>query len=415
MNKKKHGAYLIIFFMLIALVSTHAFSGSRKKEKMGKETPAAETKSMKGVAEDGPVILTEDNRSERLRSLTHNWKTNWNRRTIEYYELLHGGPRRDGIPSIDDPKFVSPQEASEWLKDNEPVIYFEHDGDARIYPLQILIFHEIVNDVVGDLPVLITFCPLCNSAIVFDRRLDGEVYEFGTSGLLRNSDLVMYDRTTESLWQQLTGEAIVGDLTGEKLRFLPGTIVSFQSFREKAPGGKVLSRDTGFGRNYGSNPYVGYDSIDQSPFLFTGNLDGRLKPMERVVAVTLEGPNAETIDVAYPYSTLSEEGVINDTISGVSVVVFHEPGTSSAVNAASVAGGQDTGSTGVFNPYVNERKLTFKRRGKKTVDTRTGSHWNIYGQAVKGPLEGTQLESIVHADHFWFAWAAFKPDTIVYK
>jgi len=141
--------------------------------------------------------LTEDDRPSRIRSATANWNTNWNRHTIEYAELLSGGPPRDGIPSVDDPQFVSPDEAADWLAANEPVIALEINGDARAYPLQILIWHEIVNDTAGGVPVLITFCPLCNSAITFDRRLDGTVYEFGTSGLLRNSDLVMYDRTTE--------------------------------------------------------------------------------------------------------------------------------------------------------------------------------------------------------------------------
>ncbi len=152
----------------------------------------------KGISEK--TILTEDNRSGQLRSLTKSWNTNWNRRSIEYSELLHGGPPRDGIPSIDDPQFESAQESSGWLKINEPVIFIELNGDARSYPIQILIWHEIVNDVVGGVPVLVTFCPLCNAAIVFDRRINGDVYEFGTSGLLRNSDLVMYDRKTESLW-----------------------------------------------------------------------------------------------------------------------------------------------------------------------------------------------------------------------
>ena len=165
-------------------------------------------------SEGSDGILTEDDRSSRLQSATRGWNTNWNKHTIDYDELLSGGPPRDGIPSIDEPEFVSPDEAEEWLADNEPVIALEIDGDARAYPLQILTWHEIVNDTVGGVPVAVTFCPLCNSAITFDRRLDGEIYEFGTSGLLRNSDLVMYDRTTESLWQQFTGEAIVGDLVG---------------------------------------------------------------------------------------------------------------------------------------------------------------------------------------------------------
>jgi hypothetical protein len=365
--------------------------------------------------EEGDGILTEDDRPSRLRFATSSWGTNWNRHTIEYEELLSGGPPRDGIPSIDDPAFVSPGEASEWLAGNEPVIALEIDGEARAYPLQILTWHEIVNDRVGDVPVAVTFCPLCNSAIVFDRTLDGEVYEFGTSGLLRNSDLVMYDRTTESLWQQLTGEAVVGDLAGEQLAFLPSSLVSFDDFRAAFPDGVVLSRDTGFNRSYGLNPYAGYDTIGESPFLFSGPIDGRLAAMDRVVTVQLEDPSGETIDLAYPLGILSEAGVINHRQAGRDLVVFHVGGTSSALGASVIAQGQDVGATGVFDASLEGQMLTFRRDGGQIVDDQTGSTWNVLGQATGGPLAGQSLKPVIHGDHFWFAWAAFKPETIVYQ
>jgi hypothetical protein len=364
------------------------------------------------IAEQEVTILTEDNRSGRLRSATGSWATNWNKRTIEYDELLSGGPPRDGIASIDDPKFVSPSQAGEWLADNEPVISLEIDGQARAYPLQILTWHEIANDVVAGVPVAVTFCPLCNSAITFDRRLDGDVFEFGTSGLLRNSDLVMYDRTTESLWQQFTGEGIVGDLAGEQLTFLPSSLVSFADFREAYPEGEVLSRDTGFNRRYGQNPYVGYDTIGSSPFLFRGQIDGRLAAVERVVTVSLDDVG---VDVAYPLSALSEAGVINDVQGGRDLVVFHSDGTSSALGGQVIAQAEDVGATGVFDPNLDGQKLTFRSDGQAIVDEETGSTWNVLGQAIDGPLAGQQLEPIVHGDHFWFSWAAFKPDTIIYS
>lgn len=381
------------------------------------EVTQTEVEAAGPVAAREVTILTEDDRSPRLRSATSGWATNWNKHTIDYDELLSGGPPRDGIPSIDNPQFISSDEAQSWLADNEPVIALEIDGEARAYPLQILTWHEIVNDVVADVPVAVTFCPLCNSAITFDRRLDGEVYEFGTSGLLRNSDLVMYDRTTEGLWQQFTGEAIAGDLAGETLTFLPSSIVSFADFREGHPDGVVLSRDTGFSRRYGQNPYVGYDNIGSSPFLFRGQIDGRLAAVERVVTVSLEpltgsGP---VVDVAYPLSTLSEVGVINDNQGGRDVVVFHTNGTSSALGDRTIATAEDVGATGVFDPNLGGQTLTFERDGELIVDAETGSTWNILGQAVDGPLAGEQLEPIVHGDHFWFSWAAFKPDTIIYS
>ncbi len=381
--------------------------------------PVAEQQGSQTVVEAAQLvvkpevtILTDDDRPSRLRAATSAWNTDWNRHTVDYNELLSGGPPRDGIPSIDEPQFIGPNEAGAWLAENEPVIALEIDGEARAYPLQILTWHEIVNDVVGDVPVAVTFCPLCNSAITFDRRFEGQVFEFGTSGLLRNSDLVMYDRTTESLWQQFTGEGIVGELAGETLAFLPSSIVSFNDFQEAHPGGLVLSRDTGFSRRYGQNPYVGYDTIGSSPFLFRGEIDGRLAAMERVVTVSLDDL---ALDVAYPLSVLSEVGVINDSQRGQDLVVFHASGTTSALGAQVIAAAEDVGATGVFDPNLDGQTLTFRSDGGSILDEETGSTWNILGQAIDGPMAGSQLTPIVHADHFWFSWAAFKPDTVIYS
>ncbi len=358
------------------------------------------------------TILTEDDRSSRLRSVTAGWDTDWNRHTIAYDELLSGGPPRDGIPPIDDPVFISQDEAAEWLAGNEPVIALERNGDARAYPLQILTWHEIVNDTVGGDPVVVTFCPLCNSAIVFERVVDGEVTTFGTSGLLRFSDLVMWDRATESLWQQFTGEGIVGTHAGRQLAFLPSALVSFDDFREAYPDGLVLSRQTGHNRAYGQNPYVGYDTIGQSPFLFTGPTDGRLPAMARVITVYFE---AQDVAVAYPLETLASAGVINDRQVGLDLVVFHAPGTASALGARTIAEAADVGATGVFSPMVDGERLTFKADDGVFQDEETGTTWNVLGLGVDGPLAGRALEPIVHADHFWFSWAAFRPDTIIYQ
>lgn len=358
-------------------------------------------------------LFTRDDRPDPFKRLTSEWNTDWTRHTIPYDQLLSGGPPRDGIPSIDTPQFITAAEAANWLADNEPVIALDIDGDARAYPLQILTWHEIVNDTVGNVPVIVTFCPLCNSAIVFDRRLNGQRYEFGTSGLLRYSDLVMYDRTTEGLWQQFTGEAIVGKLAGERLTFLPSQIVSFSDFQAAYPNGRILSRETGFSRSYGQNPYVGYDDVAQnaSPFLFTGVIDGRLSAVERVVTVSLEEAG---LDIAYPLTILAEVSVINDSQGGRNLVIFHKSGTSSALGAAAIAQGADVGATGVFDPVLDGQQLTFSQHNGQIVDAETGSQWNILGQATSGPLAGKQLTPIVHGDHFWFSWAAFRPDTLIY-
>ena len=349
---------------------------------------------------------------ERLSAARLNasgWDTDFRLHTVPYSQIKFVIPR-DNIPSIDKPKFVAPSEASAWLKDVEPVVALEVNGDARAYPLQILTWHEIVNDDVGDVPVAVTFCPLCNSAIAFDRRLDGELLEFGVSGNLRNSDLIMYDRQTHSWWQQFTGEGIVGKYAGRTLEHLPASIVSFADFAEAYPQGKVLSRDTGYARQYGRNPYAGYDTADGNPFLFRGDLDGRLLPVERVIAVTLG-----EADVAFPLTILQDEGAINYDLGKRSIVVFHKFGTTSALDASSIAESRDVGAAGVFDPHLDDQKLTFGVIDEKIVDEQTGSTWDILGNAVEGPLAGKSLTPVVHGSHFWFAWAVFKPDTIVYQ
>ena len=174
------------------------------------------------------------------------WKTDFSKHSIPYNEIFSGGVPRDGIPPLDFPSFTTVAQADDWLEAREPVIAFELNGETKAYPLQVLTWHEIVNDTVGGVPVVATFCPLCNSAIVFDRRLDGEVYDFGVSGNLRNSDLIMWDRQTESWWQQLTGEGIVGELTGKQLALLPATIIAWEDFKATYPDSAVLSRETGF-------------------------------------------------------------------------------------------------------------------------------------------------------------------------
>ncbi|MGB1252432.1 MAG: DUF3179 domain-containing protein [Candidatus Promineifilaceae bacterium] len=353
-----------------------------------------------------------DDRSNELASLTNSWNTDWTRRTISTADILSGGPPRDGIPSIDAPKFVDFSEADQWVVDVEPVIALEINGDARAYPIQVITWHEIVNDVVGDQAVVVTFCPLCNSAIVFDATLDGEPVEFGVSGLLRNSDLIMYDRRTETLWQQFTGEGLIGEKAGEQLPFLASSLISYANFKDAYPEGVVLSRDTGHNRQYGNNPYAGYDSQDDRPFLFSGEIDERLAPVDRVVTVRLDG---EQIDIAYPVNVLAEIGVANDTQGSTNLAVFHLPGTTSGLGDRVIAEAEDVGATAVFSRDLNGQTLTFTREGDVFVDAETASQWNIAGRAIDGELAGQQLEPIVHADHFWFSWAAFRPDTIIYQ
>ncbi len=318
----------------------------------------------------------------------------------------------DSIPAIDEPTFVSTAEA-DFLAAREPVVALEIDGDARAYPVQIMVWHEIVNDVVGGVPVAVTYCPLCNSALAYEREVGGRLLDFGTSGSLYNSALVMYDRPTESLWLHFEGLSIEGELEGTRLEFIPVQMIAFDEFRARYPDGKVLSQETGFGRPYGTNPYDFYDTNDR-PFLFSGEVDERLGAITRVVGVTI-GEEA----VAYPLSVISDEGrakagVVEDSVGGQDIVIFWEPGTASGLDNPNIALGRDIGASGVFIPAAGGRPLTFEIRGAKIVDTETGSVWSLTGQATSGPLEGEELEPVNHLDTFWFAWSSHKPDTAVF-
>jgi hypothetical protein len=189
--------------------------------------------------------------------------TDFRKHSVPYSEILSGGPPKDGIPAVDKPKFLPVSEANGWLKDREPVVFVQVGDDARAYPIQILIWHEIVNDTVGGEPLIVSFCPLCNTAIAFKRIFNGQVLDFGTTGRLRHSNLIMYDRQTETWWQQATGDAIAGEHAGGQLEFYPASMISWADFKDLHPNGMVLSRDTGHPRNYGRNPYFGYDDIIQ--------------------------------------------------------------------------------------------------------------------------------------------------------
>ena len=343
-------------------------------------------------------------------SALRQFDTDLSTHNIDLSTLRSGGPPKDGIPSIDNPSFVSVAAARDWIAPKEPVIVIEHGGDVRAYPLQILTHHEIVNDEIGGTPVAVTFCPLCYSSIAFRRTLDGAPVTFGVSGLLRHSDLVMYDRRTETLWQQLTGEAIVGDLAGRTLEVIPSQLISFQQLADNFPNADVLSRNTGHNRPYGQNPYAGYDNIDESPFLYDGPTDDRLPPKAKVVTVSLDGTHK-----AYPHSVTKDKRVINDTVGGRPLAVVHGPGAVSALDARRIADSKEDGTTGVFDRRVDGDTLTFTAAGDgRFTDEETGSTWTVTGRAVAGPLKGTQLERIAHGDYFSFAWFAFRPDTDIY-
>jgi hypothetical protein len=268
-------------------------------------------------------------------------RTDFSRHGVQFAEIKSGGPPKDGIPAIDAPRFErlargKPMGWSVALGDTEPVIALSVGDDARAYPLRVLIWHEIANDTVGGTPVVVTYCPLCNAALVFERLLDGRVLDFGTTGKLRHSDLVMYDRQTESWWQQFTGEAIVGAMTGRRLRLVPSRLESFDRFRQRFPEGQVLVPANPNARNYGRNPYVGYDATSQKPFLYNGSLPEGIEPMERVVAVETAPGRHE----AWALALLRRRGAVHSA----DLLIQWQPGQASALDKASIAAGRDVGN-----------------------------------------------------------------------
>jgi Protein of unknown function (DUF3179) len=333
----------------------------------------------------------------------HGWRTDFSRRSVRLAELYRGGPGRDVIPALNRPVPAPPSGGDRFLAQHEPVLAVSIGDETRAYPLQILVWHELVNDVIAGRPVLVTYCPLCNSALAFDRRLGGRTLTFGTTGLLRRSDLVMYDRQTESWWQQLGGEAIVGRLTGRRLRPLETEILSWREFRRSHPTGEVLSRHTGFDRDYGRTPYAGYDDPMSRPFLYSGRIDSRLPPMERVLALRAGG---ETL--ALPLSEVRKRGALNARVGGRPVVAVHLTGVASPLDRGRIAASRDVGSARTFMRRTAGRTLTLVRRGSLVTDRETGSVWTADGEAVAGPLRGRRLRRLRSEQLFWFALVAFK-------
>ncbi len=348
---------------------------------------------------------------QRPQFNTRDWTTDFCKHSVPYSEFSSGGPPRDGIPPIDRPLFVSVGAADSWIEEREPVIALEVNGEVRAYPLQILTWHEIVNDEIGGTPVAVTFCPLCYAAIVFERPdYGGKPLTFGTTGNLRYSDLVMWDRQTESWWQQFSGEAVVGALLGQKLEKIVAPLVSWKEFRDRYPTAQVLSKNTGYSRPYGENPYVGYDDASQPPWLYKGPVGDALRPMERIIGVEF---GSETR--AYKLSDVKKKKALHDEVAGSGFVIFWTKHAASALDQKQIGDSKRIGSVGVYETNVDGRELTFKEKGGLFVDAETGSKWNIFGEAVDGPLKGLTLTPVVHHNTFWFVWGAFQDPATLQK
>lgn len=300
---------------------------------------------------------------------------------------------RDAIPPLTSPRYDDAAGGA-WLAPDDLVLgYVGEKGGAFAYPHKILNFHEIVNDEIDGVPVLVSYCPLCRSGIVYDRRLEGRTLSFGNTSALYQSDLVMFDRETGSYWWQVAGRAIVGPLTDRTLRTLPSTTLRWSEWKAAHPDTKVLSRDTGHRRDYTVDPFGSLTgSLNDGRFPFpvsgAGRDDRRLQPGELVLGVALGDES-----VAFAPRRLGNAAA-NVTVGGTPVVVLARDG-SAAAYAATVAG----------------RRLTFAWRDGAFVDDDSGSRWDVTGLATAGPLAGTRLEPVPSRTTFWFAYVAAFPGT----
>jgi hypothetical protein len=348
------------------------------------------------------------------RGIELNWKTDLSQYTISPDEFTALMPP-DRIPPIDDPVFWDKKQVAANYFDHEPVVAFEINGKAKAYPLTVLTFHEIVNDSIGNVCYTVTYCPLCNSSPVYNRKLEhkGDKYllDFGVSGMLRNSNLVLYDRQTQSWWQQLTGRAEVGQLTGAELDIIPSYIISTAEFFESFPEGKILSTETGVEREYGSNPYENYDSKETPPErFFPHEVDKRLPAMERIINIQINGKHK-----IYPQNIIEEKTVINDRFQNQAIAVFHTSKMVSILDKKNIEESKTVGSSTVLNPVLNGQTYTFEYKNGEFVDKQTGSSWDITGKCIGGKLKGEKLRVIPYGVHFAFAWLAFYPETDIYE
>ena len=353
------------------------------------EEPAADESNVE--SSNGPGELGPDGHFQEVR-----FAADGTPHLIPLSEIQSGGSGRDGIPAISRPEFAGAEGWEELdYRDDGFVIGVEVNGVRRGYPFQILDWHEIVNDEIGGVPVAVTYCPLCGSGLAIVRQIDGQTVEFGVSGQLYNSDLLMYDRFSETLWSQLTGTAVVGELTGTELEVVPVEILTWSDWQKAYPDSEVLTRNTGYGRPYDSFLYGDY--ADQNQLLFPVKERSTLFPAkERITGIEL---SSESFG-AYSDRLIIESGPVNDTVDGYPVLVVADPAAGNNVV--------------VFERETTEGTLTFDIEDGLLVDRETGSRWTFDGMAEGGPLEGTQLVELETVKSFWFAWFAFHPETAVW-
>ena len=379
--------------------STRSTAGAQGRLQLPPDLAVTRTRSLV------PVTAEETRLIEIWRS--EHWTTNFYIKKVLLSEIHRVGTTRDAIEPIDKPRFWNTRVARTFIDGREPVIAFATNGDVRAYPLQVLLWHEVVNDVVGGEPVAVTYCPRTNTWRVFDRRVVDAAVRFGVSGNVRSGGLLMWDTLTQTWWQQLNGEAVVGDLTGVRLETRPSLLVSYSDFQRAFPDGRVLSTEWPVVHApYGTTPYVGYDSREVPSTYFSGSLDTRLPATRRVLAMAVGG-DALAVDL----DSLVQQRTMNISVGDRSVVAVWFPGTVSVLDQTEIRSSRDTGTAMAYERKVGDRTLSFDTAGEGFKDRETGSLWNLWGHGIRGPLQGVRLSPIVHSNSLWFSWVATYPET----
>ena len=324
---------------------------------------------------------------------------------IRVEEIQWGGVRVDGIPALDNPAMISPAEA-DYLRLDEPVFGISINGDHRAYPLRILDWHEMANDVVGGVPVSLAYCTLCGAGIAFHGAApDGETYTFGSSGFLYRSNKLMYDRQTRTLWNQLTGEPVLGELvsSGIKLELLPVVLTSWEDWLAQHPDTVVLDVNTGYERPYYQGAAYGeYFAGDWTMFPVWQRSD-LLETKDRIYALQVED-----IPKAYPLDLLTEEQVVNDTIGMTHIVLVAGRGDVTVYPGL----GQNYSAGGEVRAYLRMDETFSPGPDADTVLDAAGNTWQVIEEALVGP-DGEQLPRVNGHLAYWFGWFAFFPKTML--
>jgi len=360
--------------VVIGVVTLAALYVSLQGEPVSQTTFANSGKS--GNADSSELVLMETNGVKHL---------------IPLDKIKGGGPPMDGIPSVDNPMFAEIQD-SNFMSDSDVVIGLDINGETKAYPLFILVWHEIVNDKVGNIPVSVTYCPLCYTSQVFERIIDTQEVEFGTSGKLYNSNLLMYDRLTESYWSQALGMAVTGELSGYQLDLVPFDLITWGDWKILHPDTLVLTTDTGYIRSYATDPYGNYYTEPRIMFPVEHS-DDRINPKEIIL-----GFHENDIYKAYKQNDIESNIIINDSIGKTPIMLV------SLFSQNSRA----------FERIIDDNTLDFVYSNDKIFDSQTNSEWNYDGLAISGEYEGRQLNRMTIEPGFWFEWVAFHPNTLIF-